>query len=48
MAGEIDKAMKFLRFYSQTRLLGNYVPYAKHGLKEISATFRQKVPCTEE
>lgn len=28
MAGEIDKAMKFFRFYSQTRLLGNHVPYA--------------------
>lgn len=28
MAGEIDKAMKFFRFYSQTRLLGEHVPYA--------------------
>lgn len=28
MAGKTEKAMKFLRFYSQTRLLGNHVPYA--------------------
>lgn len=27
-AGETEKAMKFLRFYSETRLLGNHVPYA--------------------
>lgn len=28
MAGEIEKAMKFMNHYSTTRLLGNHVPYA--------------------
>lgn len=28
MAGEMDKAMKFMKHYSATRLLGNHVPYA--------------------
>lgn len=27
MAGEIEKAMKFMKHYSGTRLLGNHVPY---------------------
>ena len=27
MAGEIEKAMKFMKHYSSTRLLGNHVPY---------------------
>ena len=28
MAGEVEKAIKFLKRYSATRLLGNHVPYA--------------------
>ncbi|WP_349905681.1 hypothetical protein [Bacteroides caccae] len=28
MAGEIEKAMTFMKYYSGTRLLGNHVPYA--------------------
>lgn len=28
MAGEIEKAMRFMKHYSSTRLLGNHVPYA--------------------
>lgn len=28
MAGEIEKAMKFMKHYSSTRLLGEHVPYA--------------------
>lgn len=28
MAGEVEKAMKFMRHYSATRLLGSHVPYA--------------------
>lgn len=28
MAGEIERGMEYLRYYSQTRLLGNHVPYA--------------------
>lgn len=28
MAGEVEKAMKFMKHYSQTRLLGDHVPYA--------------------
>ncbi|MBD3588515.1 hypothetical protein [Bacteroides sp. GM023] len=28
MAGEVEKAMKFMKHYSTTRLLGNHVPYA--------------------
>lgn len=28
MAGEIEKAIKFMKYYSATRLLGDHVPYA--------------------
>ena len=41
--GETEKATEYLHRYSQTRLLGEHVPYAiEHGLKESSAIFLRK------